>query len=474
MNVPHTTAPGATANPPASAAPIAATPLWQVFLAFLGPMVLANFLQSLSGTVNGIYIGQMLGVQAMAAASTFFPVLFFFIAFIIGLGAGASVLIGQAWGAKKTERVKAVVGTTLTAGLILGLLIAALGSYFAENLLRALGTPTDVLSEAIRYARTMMWAVPGLFLFLLMTSMLRGVGDTLSPLLALILSTSAGLLVTPALVRGWLGLPQMGVASAAWGTIMAYLVAMAWLAWRLLHKPYHGHKHPMAPDAQLLQHLRVDPQLLKAVLRIGVPTGVQMMVIALAEIALLTMVNSYGSKATAAYGAVNQIINYVQFPAISIAITCSILSAQAIGAGQPQRLGKIARTGLHMNLIVTGALVLLGYLFSRHIISLFIADAAVVNVAQDLLHVMLWSCIVLGMAGALSGVMRASGTVLVPTGISILCILLVEIPVAWVLSHRMGLNGIWLAYPAAFIAMLVLQTVYYRLVWKKKPIKRLI
>lgn len=437
-------------------------------------MVLSNFLQSLSGTVNGIYIGQMLGVQAMAAAASFFPVLFLFIAFIIGLGAGASVLIGQAWGAQKPERVQAVVGTTLTAGLLLGLCIAIFGSIFAGQLLRTLGTPSDVLQDAVRYARTMMWAVPGLFLFLLMTSMLRGVGDTLSPLLALILSTAVGLLITPALIRGWLGLPQMGVASAAWGTIIAYLVAMAWLSWRLLHKPYRGHTHPMAPNAAFMRHLRLDASLLKAVLRIGIPTGVQMIVIALAEIALLSMVNSYGSQATAAYGAVNQIVNYVQFPAISIAITCSILSAQAIGAGQTQRLSMIVRTGLQMNLIVTGALVLLGYLFSRPIISLFIADAAVVNVAQDLLHIMLWSLMVLGMAGALSGVMRASGSVLVPTGISIACILLVQVPVAWLLSHRMGLNGIWIGYPAAFIAILLLQTTYYHWVWKKKPIKRLI
>ena len=416
----------------------------------------------------------MLGVKAVAAVASFFPVLFLFIAFVIGLGAGASVLIGQAWGAQQTERVKAVVGTTLTAGLLLGLLIAVVGSILAEPLLRMLGTPPDVLNDAIGYARTMMWAVPGLFLFLLMTSMLRGVGDTLSPLLALLLSTAVGLLVTPALIRGWFGLPQMGVVSAAWGTIIAYVVAMAWLIWRLLRQPYRGRPHPMAPDAAFTKHLRLDGTLLKTVLRIGVPMGVQMVVLALAEIALLTLVNGYGSQATAAYGAVNQIINYVQFPAVSIGITCSILSAQAIGAGQLQRLGGITRAGLQVNLVMTGGLVLLGYGFSRPIISAFVADAAVVELAQGLLHVMLWSLVVLGMAAALGGTMRASGAVLVPTAINVGCILLVEIPVAWVLSQSMGLTGIWLSYPATFAVMLALQAAYYHLVWKKKPIQRLI
>ena len=94
-------------------------PLWKVFLFFLAPMLLSNILQSLSGTLNNVYVGQMLGVGALAAVSSFFPVMFFFIAFIIGLGAGASVLIGQAWGARDAAKAKAVAGTTIALGITL-------------------------------------------------------------------------------------------------------------------------------------------------------------------------------------------------------------------------------------------------------------------------------------------------------------------------------------------------------------------
>ncbi|MCB1974538.1 MAG: MATE family efflux transporter, partial [Burkholderiaceae bacterium] len=110
-----------------AALPAAPRPLWRVFAAFLAPMLASNILQSLSGTLNNIYLGQMLGVKALAAVSGFFPVMFFFIAFMIGLGAGASVLIGQAWGAGKVERVRAVAGTTLAVGLAFGLVVAVLG-----------------------------------------------------------------------------------------------------------------------------------------------------------------------------------------------------------------------------------------------------------------------------------------------------------------------------------------------------------
>ncbi|HEY0201868.1 MAG TPA: MATE family efflux transporter, partial [Burkholderiaceae bacterium] len=401
-------------------------PLWRVFARFLGPMLLANVLQSLSGTLNNVYIGQMIGVRALAAVSSFFPVMFFFIAFVIGLGAGSSVLIGQAWGALQPDKVKAVAGTAISVGLLMGLPIALFGGIFAQDLLRLLGTPADVLADATTYARIMLIGMPGLFVFLLITSLLRGVGDTVTPLLALVLSTAMGLLVTPALIRGWAGLPQLGVASGAWATIVCFMVALAFMALHLRRKG-----SPLAPDRQLLLALRVDGGILRTVLRVGIPTGVQMIVVSLAEVALLTLVNGFGSDATAAYGAVNQVVAYVQFPAISIAITASILGAQAIGAGKSGRLGAIARTGLWMNVVLTGGLVALCYLFSRALLGFFITSEPVIAVAQTLLHIMLWSCVVFGMAAVLSGVMRASGTVLVPTAISIFCIAAIEVPVAW-------------------------------------------
>ena len=462
---PHAQAP----RPAQTAHPLNDKALVKTFMVFLGPMLLSNILQSLAGTLNNVYVGQMLGVKALAAVSSFFPILFFFIAFTIGLGAGSSVLIGQAWGAGDTAKVKAIAGTTLSVGLVFGSLVAVFGGMFTGSLLAALGTPADILADATLYARVMMLACPGLFVYLLATAMLRGVGDTVSPLYTLLISTALGLVITPALIRGWGGLPQLGTASGAVASLVSMLTATTWLAFRLRRI-----QSPLAPDAQFLQQLRIKLQILKSVLKIGVPTGVQMIVISLAEVALLSMVNSYGSGAIAAYGAVNQVVAYVQLPAISIAISASILGAQAIGAGRSAQLGAIARTGLLINLALTGVLVSLGYLFSPHLMGFFITSEPVIDMAQTLLRIMLWSSVIFGMAAVLSGVMRASGTVLVPTAISILCIVLVEVPVAWFMSQRIGINGIWVAYPVTFVAMLCLQTAYYQLVWKKKPIKRLV
>lgn len=378
-------------------------------------------------------------------------------------------MIGQAWGARQTHKVKAIAGTALTLGAAVGIAAAVLGELFARPALVALGTAPELLPDAVAYARVMMLSMPLLLVFILYTQLLRGVGDTVTPMFALCLSTGVGLLLTPALIRGWAGLPQLGVVSAALAGMVSFAAALAFL-WLYLRRK----QHPLAPNAELLCALRIDPALLRVVLRIGVPTGVQMVTIAMAELAILGLVNAYGADATAAYGAVNQIVNYVQFPALSIAITASILGAHAIGAGCTESLSAIVRTGLMLNAVLTGALVLLGYVLSRWLLGFFITAPHVLAMAQTLLHVMLWASVVFGMQAVVAGVMRASGTVWVPTGISVGCIALVQLPAANVLSARYGLQGVWMSYPVVFCAMLALQSAYYLLVWRGKRIERLV
>ncbi|MCP1446606.1 putative MATE family efflux protein [Pseudomonas sp. GGS8] len=444
-------------------------PLWQTYLLFLAPMVLSNFLQAMSGTVNSIYIGQLLGTQALAAVSGMFPVVFFFIALVIGLGAGAGVLIGQAWGAREPHLVKAIAGSTLLLGAMIGLVAAVLGSVFARPALQGLGTPGDVLDDAVAYAHVMMWILPSLLVFVLFTQLLRGVSDTLSPLLALVVSTCVGLALTPALILGWLGLPPMGIQSAAWAGLAGNLSAMGWLAWRLIRKG-----HPLAPDREMFAAMRLDMLILGKVLRIGLPTGLQMVVLSLSELVILALVNQHGSQATAAYGAVTQIVNYVQFPALSIAITASILGAQAIGAGRIERMGAILRTGLLINVCLTGGLVVLGYLLSHWLLGLFLTEDSTRAMAEHLLHIMLWSLLVFGFQAIVGGIMRASGTVLVPVAVSIVCVVGVQLPVAYWLDTRFGLPGVWMAFPVAYLGMLMLQTLYYKMVWQHQKIERLV
>jgi putative MATE family efflux protein len=445
-------------------------PLWQRFVLFLLPLMASNILQSLSGTVNSIYIGQLLGVDALAAISTFFPIMILLISFIVGLASGSTVLIGQAYGARNLEKVKQVAGTTLTASFILGIVIALIGVFFTDQLMGLLGAPPNVFERSVSYGRIVLVGMPGFFIFLIVTSVLRGVGDTVTPLISLILSIGIGLLVTPALILGWGGLPRIGVDAAAIAFIAGFLAVLVFLFFYL-----RARKSPLAPDRQLLADLRINWPLLRTILRLGIPTGVQMIISSLAAIVVVGIVNRFGSDATAAYGAVNQVLSYIQFPAMSIAIATSIFGAQAIGAGQNDQLRRIVRTALSMNLIITGTLIVVAYVFSEYLVRLFITSPDVVVLTETLLHIVLWAVLLFGFSAVFSGMMRASGDVLIPMLLSLGTIVVVETPLALYLSTTpLGLNGIWTAYATSFCTMLVLQASYYWFFWKNKPIRKLV
>lgn len=444
-------------------------PLWKSFLRFLAPLMLSNALQSLFGTVSNVYLGQMIGVDALAAVSTFFPVFFFLFAFVMGLSTGATVLIGQAFGAGEHGRIKIVVGTTLAVGLLLSMSVGLIGGLFSRQLMMALATPADILDQASRYARIMLLTMPLGFVFLLMTAMIRGVGDAVTPLLALALSTAIGLILTPMLIRGAFGLPALGITSSGWAAAIANAVTLLALAAYLLRK-----KHALAPDVALLRHVRLNRAVIGQILGIGLPSAVGMVVMAIAELVLLGLVNGFGSDATAAYGAVNQVMGYTQFTAMSISIAVSILGAQAIGGGDRARLDGIVRTGLAFNLVLTGGLVALIYLAPRAVLGIFITDGAVLDLAKGLLFIALWSSVPFGLGTTFSGAMRAAGVALTPMLLSIFAIVAIELPSAVILSRAIGLQGVWAAYPIVFCAMFVLQMGYYLLVWRKRAIRRLI
>lgn len=443
--------------------------LWKPFLFFLVPLLITNILQSLSGTVNTIFVGQLLGVNAVAAVAVFFPILFFLLSFVIGLAAGASVLIGQAWGAKNIEKVKQITGNTLALVMALGIVIAIIGVTFTPQFLQVLGVPAEIMPLAVDYARLMLMGSPLLFIFIVYTSLMRGVGDSVTPMTAMVLSIGVGLVVTPALIKGWGGLPQMGIQAPAVATIIGFMLVLTYLFFYMRHK-----KHPLAPDQQLLMHVRFDWSITKLILRLGLPTALQMVTSSISGIVIIGLVNHYGTHATATYGVINQVLSYVQFPAMSIAIAGSIFAAQAIGANKDEALNCVTRTALIMNVVFTGTLIILAYVFSKHLMALFITDPSVVELGQELLHIVLWSILLFGAGSIFAGIMRASGTVLLPMLINVGCIVLIELPFAILFSHWYGLKGIWFAYALAFTMMCILQAAFYQFVWKKKAIERLI
>ncbi|MFM1654172.1 MATE family efflux transporter [Brevibacillus sp. B_LB10_24] len=445
--------------------------MWRTMLLFLIPLLLSNALQSIGQLVGSIFVGRSLGVDALAALSAFFPLFFLLVSFAIGIGSGSSILIGQAYGAGNQERLKEIIGTTLTFTFLIGLFLAIVGGIFTWDVLRLIGTPDNIIDVSVHYARILFWSLPVMFLYLVYTTFLRGTGDSKTPFYTLVVSTVLNIAFLPLLIFGWLGLPKLGVYGAAYASVFSNVITFV-LMLIYLRKV----KHTLQFDASVWRHLKMDGGLLKLLLRLGIPSSVSMILVSLSEIAVISFVNSYGSDATAAYGAVNQVASYVQMPAISLSITVSVFAAQSIGAGQLDRLKQVIRSGVVLNYIIGGIFVLLVYVFSKGILSLFLTSENTLGIAHSLLMITLWSYLIFGHAQIMAATMRASGTVLWPMLFGVIAIWGVEVPVAYLLSHysSLGIKGIWMGYPAAFIVSFALQYAYYRFSWKKKRIVRLV
>lgn len=441
----------------------------KAMLLFLGPLVISNALESASTTISSILLGRLIGIQALAVVSAFFPVFFFLISFVIGAGSGSSILIGQSHGAGDQDKLKTVMGTTLTFTFILGLVLAIIGHFAAAPLLRLIGTPADILADSIVFSQGMFWGLPVIFLYAVYTTFLRGVGDSKTPMYFLIISIVLSVLLTVPLVMGWGRLPPLGVVGSAYATIVADGICLFMLLLYLVKSD-----HPLRFEFGMLHYLRLNKEILKLLLKLGIPSSIQMLFISLSEIAVVSLVNQYGSTATAAYGAVNQVISYVEMPVISLGIAVSIFGAQSIGAGEGDKLKKVIRAGFLLNIIVGGSLILLTYFFAREVLSLFLADEKTLATAHALLLLTLWGYPFLGNIMVLSGVMRSSGDVLWPTVITIGSIWGIFVPAAYYLSGYYGLAGIWIAYPIEFFCGMLLEYAYYRMIWQKKLHNRLV
>ncbi|ARO17662.1 MATE family efflux transporter [Bacillus tropicus] len=446
-------------------------PIWKSMSMFLVPLLLSNVLQSVGQLFGMVVVGRWLGVNDLAAISAFFPLFFLLVSFVIGIGSGSSILIGQAFGAKNEDRLKAIVGTTLTFTFIIGVVLAIVGSIFAMDIMRLMGTLENIIEISVHYARILFISMPVLFLYFAYTTFMRGTGDSKTPFYFLIVSTALNMILLPILIFGWLGAPKLDVYGAAYASVISTVITFIVMLVYLKKK-----NHPLQLDSTVRKYLRMDGELLKLLLRLGIPASINMILVSLSEIAVIAFVNRYGSDATAAYGVVNQVASYVQMPAVSLGITVSIFAAQSIGANQFDRLQKVVKAGIIMNYVIGGVLISLIYLFSRDILSLFLTSQTTIEIAHSLVMITLWSYLIFGHAQIISATMRASGTVLWPTVIGVVSIWLVEVPVAYYLSYHtsLGIEGIWIGYPAAFIVSLLLQYAYYKLSWQKKRIKRLV
>lgn len=439
-------------------------PIAKTLFVFSLPILLGNVLQALNGSINSIWVGKFLGETALAATSNANLIMFFLISAIFGISMAAVILIGQNLGAKRVQDAKKVVGTSTVFFVILSIMIGAIGVIFSPLILDLLNTPADAKALAVSYTRIIFAGVPFMFGFNLIMAVLRGSGDAKTPFYFLLLSAALDVGLNPLLIQGYGPFPQMGIAGSATATLIAQSIGLVLLILYL-----YGKKYFLRLTRSDLHLLRMDWQLIRTLIQKGLPMGLNMVVVSLSNLLLIHFVNAYGSEATAAFGIANQISSYVQMPALAVGGAVTSMAAQNIGAGRWDRVSRITWVGVGFNVLLTGALVLGLHLFNREALGLFLPqEGKAIDLGVHINNITLWSFIIFGIFNVMAGVIRSSGSVVVPLIVSFIALMIVRIPLASILGSRYGFDAMWWSFPISFAMAAALTAVYYRYGgWKK-------
>lgn len=425
-------------------------PILRTLLSFSLPTFFTNMLQALSGTINAIWVGQLLGESAVAATANANIVTFLVISFIIGLGTAATVKIGQYYGARDIDAVRQVFGTSTAFCMAVALLIAILGWMFADPLLRLLATPPEVHDQALAYLRVVFLTMPFTMTMMNVAMALRGIGDSKTPLYASLMTTALGIGLNPAFILGLGPLPAMGVAGAALANAVSALVGMAgivaWIYWRDI---------PVRLRGRELSYLLPIRGHLAYVVAKGVPMGLQMTVSSAAALIMIGMVNREGMLTTAAFGACLQLGSYLQMPSHALSIGVSAMVAQSIGAGRVDRIDTITRNGVVANLAITSTFTVLMLLFDRPLLALFLGSGSeAIPIAEHIQVLSLWSYVIHGWVMVITGALRAYGAVILPLIAMIVAMYPARLGFYWLAYPRIGAEAIWWTYPVgAFVAL---------------------
>jgi putative MATE family efflux protein len=432
-------------------------PIARTLFMFALPILLGNVLQSLNGSVNAIWVGKFLGEAALTATSNANTVMFLLLGGAFGVSMAATILVAQYVGAQRLDAARRVVGASAAFFGTVAIALAVVGALGADTLLAAMHTPADALPFARAYLRIIFAALPFLYLYTYVMAVLRGAGDSRTPFRFLLLSVGLDIALNPLFIFGLGPVPRLGIAGSALATLIANAVSFV----ALLAYLYRT-RNPLCLRGGELALVRFDAEIIATLLRKGLPMGVQMVVIAANAVAMITLVNRFGSDTTAGYGAAWQLWNYVQMPAFALAAAVSSMAAQNVGAGRWERVARIARTGVAFVCLTTTAVVLLLIAVDEYALRLFLPAGHAVEIARHVNLVAAPSWVLLGIAMVLFGVVRSTGAVVPPVLILFVALWVVRVPFAHLLLPRWGADAIWWSFPLASLVAAGLAVAYYR------------
>jgi len=426
---------------------------------FAIPMLIGNVFQQLYNIVDSIVVGRYVGKEALAAVGASFPLIFMLISFVVGVAMGTTIIISQYFGAKDMKMVKRSIDTMYIFLFIASVIVTVLGIAFSGPIFRLINLPEDVMPQAIAYFNIYLSGMVFFFGFNGISSVLRGLGDSKTPLYFLIIAT----LMNVALDLLFVAVFKWGVEGAAWATVISQ--AGAFVSGII----YLNRSHEVVKLNSL--KLVFDKAIFKRSLAIGLPTGLQQTFVSMGMLAVMRIVNGFGTDVIAAYSAAGRLDSLAGMPAMNFGAALSTFVGQNLGANKPERVKQGLKATFMMSVALAVFTSLVVIVFRYQLMHLFTEDIAVIAIGAEYLVIVSSFYIFFSSMFVIGGVMRGAGDTLVPMFITLFALWGIRIPAAWILSRYFGVDGIWWSIPVAWFLGMVLSYLYYlKGNWKTKVV----
>lgn len=433
-------------------------PIFREILMFALPLMLGNAFQMLYNTVDSIVVGKFVGTEALAAMGATTLITGMAVFFFNGFSIGAGVVIGRLFGARRIKELHEAVETTISVTLILCLVFTAAGFFGEEFLLRVMSTPENVFDQASQYLHIYFLGASGMLIYNMGSGILRAVGDSTRPLYFLIVTSLLNIILDLVFVLVF----HMGIAGAAWATILSQFIS-AGLILLLLTRTNDIYK-------MTWKDLRLDPAILRDILVIGLPAGVQSAITAFSNIFVQAYINHFGAAAMAGWASYNKLNLFVMLPMQTMAMAATTFVSQNIGAGKTRRANQGTVRSILMTLTITFAVVTVVEIFAGPSIRIFTNDPDVVTYGVLFLRVnmyfLLFNCVNHVLAGALRGRGDSAG----PMVIMLLSFVALRQIYLFIITRFIANTpaAVAFGYPVGWMACCIIEVTYFFRKWYRK------
>ncbi len=396
---------------------------WKSIVMFTIPMLIGNIAQQLYNTVDSIVVGHYIGDSALAAVGSAMPILNMLLVLFIGISAGVGIMVSQYFGAKNREELSHTIGTAITITAICSLVLMLAAPFAVRPVLEMLNTPAGIIDGCDSYLTIMMYGVAGMAYYNILSGILRGMGDSFSALIYLLIATVINIFLDVYFVAN----VQMGVGGVALATVIAQGISSILCLIKLAR---------MRNTFDLgIKELKMSKKHSAQIVKLGLPSGLTQMIFSSAMIIVQSLTNCFGETLIAANVIVMRVDGFAMMPNFSFGNALTTYTGQNVGARKLDRVDVGAKQGTLIALATSAVITLIIVLFGRPLMSLFTDTPALIDQSMYQMRILAVGYIAMAATQCLSGVMRGAGDTVTPMWVSLFTTVLVRVPVAYGISY---------------------------------------